>query len=350
MKKTLTLDNLQYWRAPDHWQRIHCIDAHTCGEPLRIYVNGFDMPPGDTMLARRASCKAQLDHLRTATMWEPRGHADMYGCLITPAEREDSDFGVLFTHNEGYSSMCGHGIIAVTTVALQTGIVRPHAEHTRIRIDTPAGLVTAWGHCDVDRVTHVRFRNVTSFVTALDQRIDVPGVGPVQFDIVFGGAFYAIVDARQLALSTHVNNASELIRLGKQITQTVVSQCKIEHPLDDELSFLYGTIFTDCPTQDGSDERNVCIFADGELDRSPTGTGVSARLALAFERGLLPLGGSLTFESIIGTQLSGAVVASVKCGPYNGIVSEVTGSAYITGRHELLIDPDDPLKHGFLIR
>ena len=186
--------SLEDWRPPADWVRICTIDAHTAGEPFRVFVEGYPELAGETILERRRNAREHFDHLRTALMWEPRGHADMYGCIVTPAVSEDADFGVLFTHNEGYSSMCGHGIIAMATVAVETGMVAVVEPETAIGIDTPAGLVRAWARVENGRVAGVRFHNVPSFVADLDLAVEVPGLGRVRFDLAYGGAFYAYVD------------------------------------------------------------------------------------------------------------------------------------------------------------
>ena len=338
------------WQPPADWQRITAIDAHTGGEPLRIYLDGFPEPPGDTILQRRRYCLQHLDRLRTATMWEPRGHADMYGCIVVPPEREHSHFGVLFTHNEGYSSMCGHGIIAVTTVMLETGVIAPREGDNEVRIDSPAGLITAWAAVENGEVQGVRFHCVPSFAPLLDARVEVPGLGEVIYDLGYGGAFYAFVDAKQLGLDTGPENVTEMIALGRRIKQAVIDSAPIEHPFDAELSFLYGTIFTDAPQHPGSDTRNVCIFADGEVDRSPTGTGVAARVAIAAARGDLAEDEERIYESLIGSQFRGRIAGRLEYGHHSAVVPEVSGRASICGRQEFLLDPRDPLVHGFLLR
>ena len=344
-----TRDGLD-WNAPNDWHRIRTIDAHTGGEPLRVILDGFPDLPGDTILARRRAAREKHDALRTALMWEPRGHADMYGCLITPAVTDAADFGVLFLHSEGWSTMCGHGIIAVTKVALETGLVAMQAPETVVRIDSPAGLITAAARVADGAVEGVRFLNVPSFVLDLDQRVDVPGLGEVRYDLAFGGAFYAYVQAADVGLTCAPDEFSRLIDIGMRIKRAVMAKRPIPHPFEDDLSFLYGTIFIAPPLSDGADSRNVCIFAEGEVDRSPTGTGVSGRMALHHARGEVGLGEPLTIESIIGSRFIGRVVEETTFGPHAAIVPEVEGTAHITGTHTFLIDPDDPLTDGFILR
>lgn len=283
-------------------------------------------------------------------MWEPRGHADMYGCFVTPAVTPGADLGVLFLHNEGYSSMCGHGIIGLATVAVETGMVPTTGPVTVLRIDTPAGLVTAFAEVEDGRVRRVRFHNVPSFVLALDQEIDVPGLGRVRYDIAYGAAFYAYVDATPFGFRCTPDETSRLVEAGMAIKRAVVASLETPHPFEPDLSFLYGTIFVAPPIGEGAHSRNVCIFAEGEVDRSPTGTGVSGRMALHSARNEVAENDQIEIESIIGTRFTGKVVGRTKFGPYNAVIPEVGGSAWITGRHEFYVNPDDPLKDGFLLR
>ena len=344
------LDSAGRWRPPDDWTRIHTIDTHTEGEPLRIIIGGFPDLPGDTILQHRRFIKENYDRLRTTLMWEPRGHADMYGCLITPAVTKEADFGVLFLHNEGFSSMCGHGIIAVTKVAVETGMIMAKEPTTTIGINTPAGLVTSFARVKDGKVSSVFFHNVPSFVLTLDEKVKVPGLGKVNYDIAFGGAFYALVQAEPLGLALTPDNFRTLIEKGMAIKRAVIQKQSIEHPFETDLNFLYGTIFIGPPLGVDADSRNVCIFAEGEVDRSPTGTGVSARLALHHTRGEIDIDQPLVIESIIGSKFTGRVVKQTPFGPHKAIIPEVEGRAFITGRNEFVIDPDDPLKDGFILR
>lgn len=330
--------------------RITTVDAHTAGEPFRVITGGFPELPGDTVLARRRYAREHLDRLRRALMWEPRGHADMYGCIVTPPVTPGADIGVLFMHNEGFSTMCGHGIIGIATVALETGMLPAREPETTLRIDTPAGLVTARALVEGGRVRSVRFENVPSFVLALDRRVDVPGYGVVRYDIAFGGAFYAYVQAADLGLRCTPADYRRLIEAGVAIKQAVMAAGPIPHPFEPDLSFLYGTIFIGPSESVDAHSRNVCVFADGEVDRCPTGTGVSGRLALHFGRGEVAIDQPIVVESIIGTRFSGRVVETTTFGPHAAVIPEVTGSAHITGRHEFIIGPDDPLRDGFLLR
>ncbi len=271
----------------NHWTRVTSIDAHTAGEPLRIITGGLPPVPGDTILAKRRYAREHLDHLRTALMWEPRGHADMYGCILTEPVTPDGTLGVLFLHNEGFSTMCGHGIIGLVKVGIETGLL---AADPVVRLDTPAGRVTAYPHYDAaGKVTHVSFHNVPSFVYALDQVMDVPGLGRVRYDLAFGGAFYAYVSAEEIGVGLMPEEFHTLIDLGKRIKRAVMDVGIPQHPFEPDLSLLYGVIFVGPAHDPANHSREVCVFADGEVDRSPTGTGVSGRAALHYTKGEIGL-------------------------------------------------------------
>lgn len=338
------------WNHPDDWLEIETIDAHAAGEPLRIILSGLPEIKGATILEKRRYMKENLDDYRTALILEPRGHADMYGCIITPPVSSEADFGVIFIHNEGYSTMCGHGIIAVTTVVLETGMFEMIEPVTQIKIDSPAGLITSYAKIKNGKVESVCFHNVPSFVLLQDQIVDVPPLGKVKFDVAFGGAFYALVKANQIGLTMHEREYRELIEKGMMIKRAVMQNFAIKHPFDDDLSFLYGTIFYGQPLSDNSDSRNVCIFAEGEVDRSPTGTGVSARAALHYAKKELTFNTPRVIESIIGTKFSAKVIKETKFGEYDAVIPEVEGNAFITGKNVFYINPDDPLRKGFILR
>jgi trans-L-3-hydroxyproline dehydratase len=344
------LEEMRDWRPPQGWLRITTIDAHTAGEPFRVITGGYPDLPGDTILARRRYARENLDALRTALMWEPRGHADMYGCIVTPPVSPEADIGVLFMHNEGYSTMCGHGIIGITKVVLEAGLLPMRAPETTVKIDAPAGLVTAHARVEGGQVTSVYFHNVPSFVLALDETVEVPGLGPVRYDLAFGGAFYAYVQAGDVGLTCTPDDFRPLIDKGRAIKQAIMASRPIPHPFEEDLSFLYGTIFIGPPLGEGAHSRNVCVFADGEVDRCPTGTGVSGRLAIHYARGEVEVGQPIVVESIIGTRFSGRIVETTTFGPYPAVIPEVEGAAHITGRHEFAIDPADPLGEGFILR
>ena len=342
-------DALENFAPPSSWRRLTTLDYHTAGEPLRIVTGGYPDLPGDDMLARRRYAADHLDHLRTALMWEPRGHREMYGCLLTPPVQADSHFGALFMHNEGYSTMCGHAVLALGKAAVETGLVPAAEPVTTVRIDTPAGVVTAFANVSAGRVTSVSFHNVPSFVVDLDAEVDVPGLGRIRYDLAFGGAFYAYVPVAAVGLRLVPEDHQRLIEAGMAVKRAVTASRRIAHPFDEDLGFLYGVIFTGPPEGAGAHGRNVCIFAGGQVDRSPTGTGVSGRAALAHARGERTVGDAWVVESILGTRFTVRIARVTRFGPYPAVIPEVAGRAHLTGRHTFFLDPDDELGAGFFM-
>lgn len=341
---------LENWKPADNWQVITTIDTHTAGEPLRIIIGGLGEIPGKTILEKRRYAWENLDYMRTGLMWEPRGHADMYGAIITEPVTPDGDMGVLFMHNEGFSTMCGHGVIALAKVVLDTGMIIKKGDNPVVRMDTPAGRVTATAHRENGKIKEVSFKNVPSFVYKKDQVVHVPDIGVVQYDVAFGGAFYAFCSAEDLKIGLEEKDYFQLIDFGRRIKHAVMDSIEIRHPFEEDLSFLYGTIFVGPPQDSCFHSRNVCIFAEGEVDRSPTGTGVSARAALHHLKGELLTGQEMTVESILGTCYKVRVVETTEYGPYPAVIPEVKGSASIIGQSQFYFDPDDPLRDGFIFR
>ncbi|HYM26138.1 MAG TPA: proline racemase family protein [Vicinamibacterales bacterium] len=342
---------------------LKTIDAHAAGEPLRLIVDGFPSPRGATMLEKREWVKKRADHLRRALMLEPRGHADMYGAILTEPVTPGSHAGVLFMHNEGYSTMCGHGVIAVTTIALERGLITPGGDGCSIVYDSPAGTIRARAQTagvgragsesteeregfNLARVESVAFQNVPSFVLHGGLDVDL-GSRRVRADVAFGGAFYAIVDSEAAGLPIDAAHLPELRRVGMQIKHAIEARHAIAHPLEGGLKGIYGTIFTGPPSDATADLRNVTIFADAEVDRSPCGTGTAAVMAVVDAMGLLAEARPFVHESLIGTRFRGRVAARTTVGDLPAIVPEIEGSAWITGEHTFLIDDSDPLKNGF---
>ncbi|MCH2132197.1 MAG: proline racemase family protein [Phycisphaerales bacterium] len=325
------------------------IDGHTAGEPLRIIVDGVPAMLGETMLERRAHAMQHFDELRRVLMWEPRGHRDMYGAILTPPATTDGDVGVLFLHNEGFSTMCGHGIIALAMLGPPEGLIPLDPSDPVIRFDTPAGRVTARVQFDGDGIDRVSFRNVPSFVAESGGQVEVPGLGEVRFDLAFGGAFYAYVDAAELDVPLVPGATDRIVEVAMAIKHSVMASREIKHaPQASDLDFLYGVILVG-PAHGEAHSRNVCVFADGEVDRSPTGTGVSGRAAIHHARGDLATGEVITIESILGTTFDVSVAEVDRIGQREVIIPEVTGRASLTGRHEFIVEDDDPLGGGFLL-
>jgi len=325
---------------------LRTIDAHTAGEPLRLIVDGWPAPEGATMLERRAYAREAQDHLRRILMFEPRGHADMYGALLTLPERPDSDVGVLFMQNEGYSTMCGHGIIAVTTIAFERGLMTHADGRTTLVFDAPAGQIHARATMRGGRVEEVSFRNVPSFVYAAALPVHVAG-RDMFVDVAFGGAFYAVVDAESAGLAVVPERLGDLKRIGMLIAREVERLIPVVHPLEPGLTGVYGTIFTGPPSSETAHLRNVTVFADHEVDRSPCGTGTCAVLAVLDAMGLVDDAIPFVHESIIGTSFRARVLSRTTVGEHQAIVPELTGSASITGEHTFITTPDDPLAEGF---
>jgi proline racemase len=332
---------------------IRTIDAHTAGEPLRLIIEGWPAPKGQTMLERRAWARQRQDHLRRAVMFEPRGHTDMYGALLTEPERADSMAGVLFMHNEGFSTMCGHGVIAVVTIAVERGLIHgAAADGSTLVIDAPAGQIRAEARVVTRkgqrRVESVSFVNVPSFVLAAGVPVKL-GARQLHVDVAFGGAFYAIVDSEAAGLPISPEHLPALREAGMAIKKEIESAISVVHPLEAGLTGVYGTIFTGPATVAGADLRNVTIFADREVDRSPCGTGTCAVLAVLDAMQLVDEHKPFVHESVIGTTFSARVASRTTVGDYAAIVPELTGSAWITGEHTFIVDEDDPLRKGFRI-
>ncbi len=347
--------------------RVSTVDYHTGGEPFRIVTDGVRPLEGRTVLERRRFAREVLDRVRRLVIDEPRGHADMYGCFVTEPDDGGADLGVVFFHNEGYSTACGHGTIALVTWALESGRLPVAGPQTAVTVDVPSGRLRCVAELDEDglHVRSVRFRNVPAFVLARGVEI-ATSRGPIPCDVSYGGAFYASVDARAIGLDVSPASLDALIGLQRELRPALDAALDVVHPDEPELRGIYGVIFwQDEPTTEadraagvGLTQRNVTVFADGEVDRSPCGSGTSARLALLAADGRLgdPPGAILRHRSIVDSAFLGRVVApppgsvTPSVGGIPALVTEVEGSAYLTGRHEFVLDPRDPLGTGFLLR
>jgi proline racemase len=319
---------------------VTAIDYHTAGEPFRIVTGGVGPIPGKTMLDKRRFAAERLDRVRRLLVHEPRGHADMYGCFVTEPVDEGAQLGVVFFHNDGYSTACGHGTIALATAALETGMLPREEPETELVLDVPSGRLPVVATVAGARVERVRFRNVPAFVAA-----EGVAVNGLTIDLAYGGAFYASVEA---PFAVEAGNVPRFIELGREIKRALESEHEVAHPLEPELRGVYGVIFW----QDEGErrQRNVTVFANGEVDRSPCGSGTSARLALLERAGALPRGATLTHVSVIGTEFQARVVADAEVAGLPAVVTEVSGSAHLTGFHQFVLEPDDPLETGFLLR
>jgi trans-L-3-hydroxyproline dehydratase len=334
---------------------IETIEMHTGGEPVRIVTGGYPPIPGATILDKRRTARDRLDHLRKLLIFEPRGHYDMYGVIPVEPDLPEADMAVLFMHNEGYSTMCGHAVIALGRYAVDHGIVAPRVPFTDVNIQCPCGLVrvrvevaeTAEGFA----TGAAAFESVPSFAFALDRQVSVPGLGPVTVDIAYGGAFYALLAAPAIGLDLKRSRLSDLVDAADRVTKAAAAQIPLDHPDDADLAFLYGTILTDGRDAfEAAPTRNICVFAEREVDRSPTGSGVSARIAAQHARGRIAIGQRREFESVTGAIFTGQAVRTETAGRFAAVRVEVGGHAYYSGRASFTAEPGDDLGGGFLIR
>ena len=319
---------------------VETVDYHTGGEPFRIVTGGVEPLRGETILGRRRDALARFDDIRRLLVNEPRGHADMYGCFTCEPNEDGADLGVVFFHNAGYSTACGHGTIALVTWALDEGVVERREGENRVVVDVPSGRLETVARVEGGKVRSVRFRNVPSFVWACG--LEAAGR---EVDVAFGGAFYASCPER-----VEASGLPRLIELGRTIKRDLEAAQEFVHPLEPELRDIYGVIFWQDEPGEPLMQRNVTVFADGEVDRSPCGSGTSARLALLDASGELPHGAELRHLSIVGSEFRGRVVGAAEVAGRAAVITEVEGSAYRTGRHVFELDPDDPLGTGFLLR
>jgi trans-L-3-hydroxyproline dehydratase len=331
---------------------ISTVEMHTGGEPTRIIVDGWPKLAAKTLLEKRREAKERFDHLRRGLMLEPRGHDGMYGALLVEPDHPDADLAVLFMHNEGYSTMCGHATIALARWAVESGRVArhepetPHSE-TIVRLQCPCGLV----RCRVAGDGMVRFESVPAFAYALDRIAPTRTWGPVAVDIAYGGAFYAFLAADSIGLDLRSSPMRAIVDAGEEIAEAAARAIAIEHPDEPDLAFLYGTILTDGGDgTNGRPSRNVCIFAGRQIDRSPTGSGVTARMALQGARREAKAGDERLFESCTGAIFSGRIVRdSAAVGGRKSVIVEVGGRAHQTGEARFRFDGDDPLREGFAL-
>jgi proline racemase len=331
---------------------VTTIDYHTAGEPFRIVTGGVGPIPGRTILDKRRYAAESLDRVRELLVNEPRGHADMYGCFVTEAEDDGADLGVVFFHNAGYSTACGHGTIALATAALETGMLPAREPETALVLDVPSGRLPVAVSVADGLVGAVRFRNVPAFVFADAVPVET-GRGRVLADLAYGGAFYACVRAADLGLAVEPAALPALIELGREIKRSLEASHDVVHPDEPELRDVYGVVFWEEDgrgSAGGLRQRNVAIFADGEVDRSPCGSGTSARLAVLDARGELPRGETLVHESVVGTAFEGRVVEEAEVGGRPAVVTEISGTAHLTGYHQFVLERDDELGTGFLLR
>jgi proline racemase len=330
---------------------VRTVDYHTAGEPFRIVTAGVPELEGRRILDRRRWARENLDDVRRLLVNEPRGHADMYGCFVTPPDDDWADLGVVFFHNEGYSTACGHGTIALVTWAIDSGriAVEPGSSRVSVTVDVPSGRLACEARLDDEgKVEAVRFRNVPSFVLARDVTVRTSR-GPITVDVAYGGAFYATLEAASVGLGLTRADLPQLIALQRELRPALERSLEVVHPAEHDLAGIYGVIFWE--RIGPAEQRNVAVFADGEIDRSPCGSGTSARLAVLRDRGELAIGEPFRHRSLVDSAFEAWVVdEGPAVGRHWAVITEVEGSAYRTGESMFSLDPRDPLGTGFLLR
>ena len=329
---------------------IQAIDSHTAGEATRIVVGGIPNIKGNTMPEKKQYLEDHLDHIRTAIMLEPRGHNDMFGSVMTQPCDPDADFGIIFMDGGGYLNMCGHGSIGAMTVAVETGVVPMEEAITNVVMEAPAGIIKGDVKVENGKVQSVSIFNVPAFLYKKDQEVELPGVGKVKFDISFGGSFFAIVHASQFGLKIEPKNAAKLTDMAMELRDIINREIEIQHPTLKHIKTVDLVEIWDEPTNPAATYKNVVIFGQGQVDRSPCGTGTSAKLATLHARGELKEGEKFVYESILGTLFEGEIVGTTKVGEFDAVLPKITGSAYMTGFNNFLIDEDDPVKYGFILK
>jgi proline racemase len=330
-------------------QVISAIDSHTAGEPTRIILSGLPPIKGDNMAQKWAYVHANMDHLRRALMHEPRGHRDMFGAIVTAPCHPDADWGLMFMDGGGHLTMCGHGTIGTAIALVQMGIAQAKEPETVIVFDTPAGLVRAHVCVENGKAVQAWIQNVPAFLYKADLPVEVAGLGRVIVDIAFGGNFFVLASAEELGVAVEPGNLKQLVALGLRIRDAVNEQVPVQHPVETHINKVELVEFTAPPSNPRAHARNVVVFGQGSVDRSPCGTGTCARMATLHAKGELRVGAPFVHESIIGSLFDCQLLEEVRVGSIKAVVPRVGSSAYITGIQQFVIDPDDPLKHGFFI-
>lgn len=329
---------------------IHAIDSHTAGEATRIVVGGIPNIKGSTMPEKKQWLEDNLDYLRTAIMLEPRGHNDMFGSIITQPTLPEADFGIIFMDGGGYLNMCGHGTIGAMTAAVETGMVEVKEPVTHVVQEAPAGIVTGDVFVENGKAKKVAFQNVPSFLYKKDQEVELEGYGKIKFDISFGGSFFAIVKADQIGVEILPENAGILNTVGMKLRDVINAEIEIQHPLLAHINTVDLIEWWSETDTEGATLKNCVVFGQGQVDRSPCGTGTSAKLATLYSRGEFKMGDKFYYESILGTIFEGEIVETTKVGDYEAVIPQISGSAYITGFNHFVIDEEDPVKHGFVLK
>lgn len=330
-----------------NYPEIEVVDMHTGGEPLRIITSGYPEIKGTTILEKRRFAREHLDHLRKFLMFEPRGHKEMYGAILVEPTLPEADLAVLFIHNEGYSTMCGHAVIALGRYAIDQGMVKKEQSKSQVNIECPCGLVKV--EVDTDTLES-SFVSVPSFLLHENKVIELEDGKTVTVDISYGGAFYALVEDRELSVDIDTTPVQKMTEAADDLTQCVKQQVNITHPESEDLSFLYGSIITDGKLPERKSTKNMCVFADAQVDRSPTGSGVTARMAMAYAKGIIVMGEKVEFESVVGSRFVAEVVEESRLGDMLAVRVKVTGKGYYTAKSTFFYDEGDELGKGFLCK
>lgn len=329
-------------------KNFFCIDAHTCGNPVRLVAGGGPLLKGNSMFERRAHFMNDYDWIRRGLMFEPRGHDMMSGSILYPPVDSENDIGILFIETSGCLPMCGHGTIGTVTIAIEEGLIEPKIPGT-LRIETPAGLVVATYVTENMHVKSVKIINVPSFLHSRDLVIQYPGLGKIRFDVAYGGNFYAIIDPQEKYKGLDNYKVGELIALSPGIRDLINLKYSFVHPENSEIAGVSHIMWTGDPTQPTSTARNAVFYGHKAIDRSPCGTGTSARMAQWAAKGMLEVGDRFVHESVIGSQFVGQIESLATCGHYPAIIPAITGWARITGHNTILIDEEDPYAFGFQV-
>jgi len=329
---------------------LMAVDSHTAGEPTRVVIGGIPVIKGNTMPEKKAYLEKEMDYIRQAIMLEPRGHGDMFGSIITQPTNNNADLGIIFMDSGGYLNMCGHGTIGATTIAIELGFVPITEPITEVVLEAPAGLVKAKAKVNDGCVKEVSFTNVPAFLFKEGVTIQMPDVGTIKLDIAFGGSFFGIVHAKELKTKVSKENILELISKGMKLKEQLNKEIRVEHPELKHINEIDLIEIYDEPSHPDANFKNAVIFGNNQIDRSPCGTGTCAKMATLFAKGKLKLNETFVYESILGTLFKGRLLGETKIGELNAVIPEITGSAYITGIQQFMIDQRDPFKYGFTLK
>ncbi|MBA1334909.1 MAG: Proline racemase [Firmicutes bacterium] len=325
---------------------IKAVDSHTMGEPTRVVVGGLPAIPGNTMAEKKAYLEQNLDYVRTALMHEPRGHRDMFGSIITEPCNPEADMGIVFMHSGSFLNMCGHGSIGAASIAVETGMVKVTEPETIVKLDSPSGLVEARVRVSGGKAEEVTIQNVPAFMFGEGMSVETPSSGKVTFDISFGGSFFALVDVKEFGLSVETEHINALVSKAMELQEVINKKIKVYHP---ERPHIKAVELVEIYEKRQDGYKNVVVFGAGQFDRSPCGTGTSAKMAVLYKKGELKLGEDFVYRSIIDTAFTGRLIGVTRVGEFDAVIPEITGKAFITGFNNYVLDERDPLKYGFLV-